>query len=71
MTKSCSNIILEHSILIRSFEQIVHQGGQFFGERLKEQSVGAYTLLEDLKDGIYVVGLHLKYRLSKSLHEVP
>ena len=48
----------------------IHHLG-LFGEELKEWSVEAYTPLEDLKDGVHVVGLHLKYRLLKSLHEVP
>ena len=50
---------------------MVHQGRRLFGERLKERSVGAYTLLEDLKDDVHVVGFHLKYHLSESFHEVP
>ena len=44
--------------------------GGFFGERLKEWNVRAYTLFEDLKVGVHVVGLHLKYRLFESLHKV-
>ena len=63
LLSGCVDIVFEHGIFVRSFEQTVHSHKGLFSKGLEKRRARADTPLKDLEDNVHAIRFYLEYNL--------